>query len=554
MKLLLGIIVLVSGCAGLYGFLFDTNPLITTGNISTTAAPDKCSIEVFANCTSALWSIINMNGSVANIDTDALRNFYCGPNASLSLQCMKDRMDPSCGPDTDAAILNKSLASVSPDYFNSSLCSNTTETDLLFKCATSFPNLKGYQDCITGETLNKSVDPTKICNLFETSLGCSYKYTDLMCPSAMNAFKKSSADVQGCSSNIDYENSPEASSCDEDIQKACDVAYKPPSYDDVTGVMEFSCSKRGREYVTCQHKVYAICKDKDGFNTSRLLDNLDFIENKTAVACSGGSTDLTSCSAQFPKLVAFQDCITGETLNKSIDPSNLCPYFRTTVGCSKKYTNLMCPENLPTLQMSSQIPPFCGESIDSIPEETSCDSNMTDACKTAYKLPTSGTGEALFDFICSGRARGYVTCAQKVNKMCSSLGLDVSVVLNSVQYYIKQSTLTCSDKSGFISYTNCTDEYLGSSEFIQCMSGADSSDICETTIVAYKCNLKAIQKTCPTTASYYKKYIYESLKACNATSHLDIPMVVASSGTNPVLSVGLLIATVSYFVSVFLQM
>lgn len=44
--------------------------------------------------------------------------FVFRPNGTNYIQCLKDKINPTCGPDTYAALLKESLSQAPPDYYD----------------------------------------------------------------------------------------------------------------------------------------------------------------------------------------------------------------------------------------------------------------------------------------------------------------------------------------------------------------------------------------------------------------------------------------------------
>ncbi|XP_053397582.1 uncharacterized protein LOC123552045 isoform X2 [Mercenaria mercenaria] len=504
---------------------------------TSTQDKDRCSINVFDNCTDEFTSLVyNVTENEVNFDKDALLNFYCSSNITEIIQCLRDHLDPTCGPDTAAYTINRTLASIPPEFSYDKFCRNDSKKDFdeLVTCQTLFPNVKGYADCITGVTLNKTLDPTDICNFLNSTLGCSYKYTKIMCPNSTNAFKEFTA-INTVPCNLEFENSPEAMSCDDNMEKACSVAYKPPPFDSTTGeFIEFICSERSRELQQCLRKVFAMCKDKNGYNISSITSDIQLYETQTAMFCSNNKEQnaLKKCQAMFPKVSAFQDCVTGKSLNKTIDPADLCNFLQNSVGCTYKYTNLMCPESLDAFNKSAAISSNCQLKIDKTEVVSTCDNNIDQACSVAFSPPVTNDPEVYVQFICSGRAEGYSACVQKVDRLCDSAINDVSAVLTYSQSSENQTErIICADKTSYKAFAKCLTRYSGSDEYIKCVSKEDSNDTCSI----HTCSRNSIQKMCPLSAEFYNKLFYTALVECKIISAtttsgtVDIPTTVSSS-------------------------
>ncbi|XP_045199109.2 uncharacterized protein LOC123553467 [Mercenaria mercenaria] len=517
---------------GISGFILDDFST-TKGLTATTPAQPNCKIDVFENCTNDFTSLVNVTGNGdVTFDRQGLLDFYCGTGVAESIQCLRDNLDPTCGPNTDAAVINSTLSNVPPNFSYDKVCRNATDYNELLSCQLLLPNIQGYIDCITGETLNKTLDPTDTCKFFESTLGCSYKYTELMCPDSIGAFKENAKSTGNC--NPDFENSQEASACDENMQEACSVAYKPPSMvnSSATEIANFICSKRSLEYQWCLRKVFELCKDKNGFDFSSISSGILQYETQTALYCSDDKEirELTKCQSMFPKLSAFQECVTGKTLNETIDPADQCRFLKNSVGCSYKYTDLMCPEDLDIFNKTVAIPPNCPQDIDLIKTVTTCDNNTDQACSAAYNPPTTNDPEEYVEFICTRRAKGYTTCLQKVHTLCHSTNIDVSALLKQSQSSENQTEIICADKTSYKAFAKCLTSFVVSNEYTKCASTVASTNACSIHV----CNLNSIKKTCPTSEQFYKKLNYDALVECNfmtASGTLVIPMVSSSSSS-----------------------
>ncbi|XP_045198931.2 uncharacterized protein LOC123553252 [Mercenaria mercenaria] len=77
-------------------------------------------------------------------------------------------------------------------------------------------------------------------------------------------------------------------------------------------------------------------------------------------------------------------------------------------------------------------------------------------------------------------------------------------------------------------------------EFTNCMAKTNMPEpnLCSVTLNGFQCNLDFIMKTCPSSADFYKKYNYYTVRACNSTFQIpghSLP-IVASSGNNTEMS------------------
>ncbi|KAL4232738.1 hypothetical protein ACF0H5_007426 [Mactra antiquata] len=252
---------------------------------------DVCSITKFADCSSSYMDALIITNTSTTVSQEALYKFYCGPDFPTMITCMKSKLNPSCGPGTDNWNVRQSVSVSDPHLFDDFCRNDTAQLDML-SCQTKISQVEGGVNCITGETLNKTLDPTDICSIVHISLGCSFKYVDLMCPASMPDVIKevNKTTIPGC--KIQIETSPELTSCDIGMEKACDIAYNPPQI--LTGTTMgspvprishamrlFLCSSFGRAYLQCLEKVENLCK-KDA---NSYLSNYPLIQ-QTIAHCS----------------------------------------------------------------------------------------------------------------------------------------------------------------------------------------------------------------------------------------------------------------------------
>ncbi|XP_060590492.1 uncharacterized protein LOC132745561 [Ruditapes philippinarum] len=442
--------------------------------------------------------------------------FLFSPNFSSTIDCMRDHLDPTCGPDTDAYVFNRSLAVMPANFSYEDYCKNDSAKELekLLQCQTMFSKVNGFVDCVTGTSLNKTIDFTDTCRFLQTSFGCSYKYTKIMCPSFVKTFVESSEDsLKNC--NIDeLETVEEVMVCDKDMERACFVAYKPPPVtSNSSEFAEFICSERSRGLQTCLRTVYAMCKNSTDFNSSSVDKDIQSYETQTAVFCSEKGKAMEECQAKFSKLNAFQDCIMGKTLNTTIDPTDTCLFLQNSVDCTYKYTDLMCPEYLDLFNKSILFPSFCDQNKEMSKAGTSCDMDMSQTCNAGFNPPITADTDVYFEFVCSGRAGGYASCVQKVQSLCHIDTSTTDELRPFNQSSATQTGLICENKSGFTDYITCLRTQTFQNEYANCSAEKVESNITES-CSKYGCQLQSLQSTCPQSAKFYQKLNYNSLVAC----------------------------------------
>ncbi|XP_053397579.1 uncharacterized protein LOC123553468 isoform X2 [Mercenaria mercenaria] len=324
---------------GLSGFILD-DVSTTKGTTVTKHAQDTCSIDMFKNCLAESASIFNVteNGEIT-LNREGLMNYLCGSEASETFQCYKDHLDTTCGPGTFAYTVNKTLAGSLPDFYYNKLCRNNTDYYEYLTCQTMIVKVRSYYDCISGIILNKTYDYAEDpCNATNGVSGCMYKYLNIMCPNAIKAYKESiniSNNVGTCM--VDYENSPEAMSCDGDMEKACSVAYLPPPSNSTAGELtEFICSGRAKGYTTCLTKVQELCRSTS-IDVSSVLTYSQFGEHEKEIICA----DKTSYEA-------LVECMTSNTVSDDYLKCSLTVKSNDTCSnhtCVLNAIHKMCPSS-----------------------------------------------------------------------------------------------------------------------------------------------------------------------------------------------------------------
>lgn len=310
----------------LHGFLID--------GLGATLPPSDCDITVFANCTDFQKNFVNYTNGV-QIDTDAAYEFYCGPKGRETIQCLRDHADARCDANTDTGAILRVLAQAESQTTRDTMCQNKSSYTELMDCQKLLPNLQPFIDCVTGDTLNQTLDPKDTCRFFRMTLGCSYKYTDIMCPNQLQYFTQSAQTYGGC--HLDLPTSPNALSCDKDMAKACEVAFNPPSISQSQEYFQFLCGGKGQQYINCIKKVNTLCKVVDtNFQLSQMPTN------QTLAMCSDptGFQAFQKCFLQYQMTPEFSDCLFTN------DTSDICSLMKISYQCNSKFIMKTCPSLL----------------------------------------------------------------------------------------------------------------------------------------------------------------------------------------------------------------
>lgn len=230
------------------------------------------------------------------------------------------------------------------------------------------------------------------------------------------------------------------------------------------------------------------------------------------------------CQTLLPNLKPFQDCVLGTTLNTTFDVKDTCNFFLMTLGCSYKYTDMMCPDSLKYIIESGTNYANCHLDFPSSATAQSCDLNMQQGCDVAFGKPNISDTQGMFQFYCSDRFPGYKECIRKVAKLCKSVDLATLPTPTSEN----QLAVMCSDKTGYEEFQTCFLRYIKNTEFISCLTGNGTlQDSCSLMKTSYTCNKDFIQRTCPTVLPIYQTFSYFDDDNC----HVGFMPVLASAGT-----------------------